>query len=63
MSRRAPALVLALALSVPAAADVFLVRHAEGKSRTDERSTLSDAGRTAASTAAARSDAAPKRRP
>jgi broad specificity phosphatase PhoE len=40
---RAPALALVLALALPAAADVFIVRHAEKKS-SDDNATLSDAG-------------------
>jgi broad specificity phosphatase PhoE len=35
---------LVLALSLPAAADVFIVRHAERKDLKDDKSTLSDAG-------------------
>jgi broad specificity phosphatase PhoE len=43
MSRAAP-LALLLALALPAAADVFIVRHAEKKNPKDEQSTLSAAG-------------------
>jgi broad specificity phosphatase PhoE len=41
---RAAALALVLALSAPAGADIFIVRHAEKKNPKDDQSTLSAAG-------------------
>jgi broad specificity phosphatase PhoE len=42
--RRAAVLAFALALALPAAADIFLVRHAEKKNPRDDKSTLSGTG-------------------